>query len=529
MTPDTRDEEHKPEVASDVELLASLGYKQEFKRDFSPAELFGLSFSIIGVAPSVASVLLYSIVYGPVAMVWGWATCSVFLMFIAMAMAELGSSAPTSGGLYYWAFKFSSPKYRNLLAWVIGYINTIGYIGGTAGIDWGLALQIMAGASIGSNETFVPTNAQTFGVYCAILVVHSIIASMATKVVARLQLPYIALNILLCLGVIIGLPAATPKEFRNTAKFAMGDFENFVGWPDGYGFLLSFLAPLWTIGGFDTSVHISEEARNAQVAVPLAIMLAPALGCMLGWAINVALVFCMGTDLANITGSPIGQPMATILFNSFGRNGTLAIWSLFIVTQFMMGTNVLTAGSRQIFAFARDGALPFSRFLYRLNAHTGTPINCVCFCAFGAALLALLTFAGASAIGAVFTMAIVCQYLSYSTSIAARFLGGTTFKPGPFYLGRFSLPVAVVAVSFMLFMTVVLLFPLAPDPTAQSMNYTIVVIGGTIALCILYYFFPKYGGRYWFKGPVTTVEQVVDNDDGSKDDFKQEFESKASQ
>ena len=33
----------------DDALLASLGYKQEFKREFKPVELFGLSFSMIGL------------------------------------------------------------------------------------------------------------------------------------------------------------------------------------------------------------------------------------------------------------------------------------------------------------------------------------------------------------------------------------------------------------------------------------------------------------------------------------------------
>ena len=35
----------------------------------------------------------------------------------------------------------------------------------------------------------------------------------------------------LCLAVIIGLPAATPSEFRNSAKVALGDFnDGNVGW-----------------------------------------------------------------------------------------------------------------------------------------------------------------------------------------------------------------------------------------------------------------------------------------------------------
>ncbi len=40
--------------ANDVELLAVLGYKQEFKRAFRPLEVFGLAFSFIGLFPSIA-------------------------------------------------------------------------------------------------------------------------------------------------------------------------------------------------------------------------------------------------------------------------------------------------------------------------------------------------------------------------------------------------------------------------------------------------------------------------------------------
>lgn len=57
---------------ADEELLATLGYKQEFKREFSPLEIFGVSFSIIGLLPSMASVLSYAVVNGGgPAMVWG--------------------------------------------------------------------------------------------------------------------------------------------------------------------------------------------------------------------------------------------------------------------------------------------------------------------------------------------------------------------------------------------------------------------------------------------------------------------------
>jgi len=33
------------------------------------------------------------------------------------------------------------------------------------------------------------------------------------------------------------------------------------------------------------------------------------------------------------------------------------------------------AFSRQAFAFSRDGALPFSSYMYRINSYTKTPVN----------------------------------------------------------------------------------------------------------------------------------------------------------
>ena len=47
----------------------------------------------------------------------------------------------------------------------------------------------------------------------------------------------------------------------------------------------------------------------------------------------MVLAFWMGTDLDAILNSPIGQPMVEIFFNSFGQNGTLAIWAIVVVVQ----------------------------------------------------------------------------------------------------------------------------------------------------------------------------------------------------
>jgi len=492
---------------TDEELLASLGYKQEFKRAFSPLEVFGIAFSIIGLLPSIASVLFYAIPNGGgPAMVWGWAVASFFILLVGMSMAELASAAPTSGGLYFWTYSLSSPRWRRLLCWIVGYANTIGSIAAVASIDWGCAVQIMAAANIGSNEVFQATAAQSFGVYAAIIVMHMVICCLGTTILARLQTVYVVLNVLLCLAVIIALPAATPREFKNTAKFALWDFTNFNGYPNGYAFISSFLAPLWTICSFDASVHISEEASNAATAVPWAIVLAIAIGGVLGWAINMSLAFCMGTDLQTLYNSP--QPMAQIFFNSFGRKGTLAIWAIVVIVQFMMGSSMLLAASRQTFAFSRDSALPFSTWLYRMNGYTKTPVNTVVFDGLIALLLGLLVFAGTQAINAIFGISIVGLYIAYAIPIAARFLGTNNFQPGPFSLGVFSLPIATAAVLFMLLMSVVFFFPVTSTTTVQDMNYTVVVVGGVMILSVAWYYFPKYGGVHWFTGPVSNIDPI---------------------
>ncbi|TFK47246.1 APC amino acid permease [Heliocybe sulcata] len=506
---------------ADKQLLAELGYKQEFLRAFTPLEVFGIAFSIIGLLPSIASVLLYAIPNGGAsAMIWGWAVASIFILFVGMSMAELASAAPTSGGLYFWTHSLSSPRWRNLLAWIVGYSNTIGSIASVASIDWGCAVQIMAAAGIGSNLEFTATNAQTFGCYVAIVLTQAVICCLATQVLARLQTVYVILNVLLCLAVIIALPIVTPSEFKNSASYAFGNFSNVSGWPNGFAFILSFLAPLWTICSFDSSVHISEEASNAATAVPWAIVNAIGIAGILGWGINVSLAFCMGTDLDSLMNSPIGQPMAQIFFNSFGQKGTLGIWAVVVLVQYMMGSSMVLAASRQSFAFSRDGALPFSSVLYRMNSYTKTPVNTVWFVCISSILLGLLAFAGEGAIDAVFAIGVVALYVAYAIPIMARFMGENEYKPGPFNLGIWSLPVAIIAVAWMAFMGVVFLFPTSPQTSVADMNYTIVVLGGVLILSLIWYYFPVYGGVHWFTGPIPTVERKYESSETSSENEK---------
>lgn len=41
------------------------------------------------------------------------------------------------------------------------------------------------------------------------------------------------------------------------------------------------------------------------------------------------------------------------------------------------------------------------------------------------------------------------------------------------------------------------------------MNYTVLVLGGVLLLALAYFYFPKYGGVYWFKGPIANIDQDI--------------------
>ncbi|KAK1224154.1 hypothetical protein PQX77_012958 [Marasmius sp. AFHP31] len=208
------------------------------------------------------------------------------------------------------------------------------------------------------------------------------------------------------------------------------------------------------------------------------------------------MAFTMGKDLLNIVQNPIGQPFATIVLGALGKQGTLALWTFVVISQFIM------AHSR----FAADVCFQPRRYLYYISPSQGIPSRCV-WCSLGAAvLLGLIPLAGPAASSGIFALPVIGQYTCNATVICARWLGPSKFKPGPFYLGIMSLPVSVVAVIFMVFMAVILCFPSEPVVTPDTMNYAALVFGGVVLLATFYYFCPGIGGRNWFAGPAVTIE-----------------------
>src|SRR5881392_1662102 len=125
---------------SDVETLHKLGYAQEHRRKMSTFSNFAVSFTIISILSGCLTLYGYGMnTGGPIIMNIGWPLVGVMVLMVGLAMAEVCSSYPTAGGLYYWAAKLGG-KNSAAWSWFTGWFKLLGQVGVTAGIDFGLAL-----------------------------------------------------------------------------------------------------------------------------------------------------------------------------------------------------------------------------------------------------------------------------------------------------------------------------------------------------------------------------------------------------
>jgi amino acid transporter len=368
---------------------------------------------------------------------------------------------------------------------------------------------------IARDGNWTPSNGVVYAVFLCCVLLHGVLASTLSKIMGKLQTVFVAMNIILIAATIIALPVGKHlSSERNDAHFIFAQTENLTTWPTGWAFMLSWLSPIWTIGAFDSCVHMSEEASNAAKAVPYGIMMSIGSCWFLGFIIMIVIAATINPDLEAVLGSSFGQPMAQIYYDAIGKHGTLGLLSLLFIVQFVMGLSILVAASRQTWAFSRDGALPFSSFFRPISKRMGyIPLRTVWGCVFLAAVLGLLCLIAPAAAAALFSLAVAGNNLAWGLPIFCRVVWGQNkFVPGPFYTGdRFSKPIAWVAIIFLIFGIILAMFPDGgPNPTPQSMNYTVVINMAVWGGAMLYYFIDA---RKWFTGPKITIDVAALSDE----------------
>src|SRR5580698_647249 len=245
-------------MSSDEETLHRLGYAQELRRRMSGFSNFAVSFTIISILSGCLTLYGYGMATGgPAIIVWGWPIVGIMTLFVGLAMAEVCSSFPTAGGLYYWSAKLAK-KNGAAASWFTGWFNFLGQVAVTAGIDFGCAFFINAFLSL---EWGVSTaHWVTILIFAGVLLLHGLLNQFGIRLVAMLNdvsVWWHITGVLLIVAVLIFVPS-----HHASASYVFSSTFNGTAWHSTfYMLLLGLLLAQYTFTGYDASAHMTEETH----------------------------------------------------------------------------------------------------------------------------------------------------------------------------------------------------------------------------------------------------------------------------
>ncbi|MFJ8143094.1 amino acid permease [Streptomyces sp. NPDC096013] len=479
-------------LGDDNAVLAGLGYHAVLARRMGPFGNFAISFSVISILSGCMTLYGFGLnTGGPAVIMWGWAGVGLMVLLLGLSLGEVASAYPTSGGLYYMAHRLGGPRW----AWVTGWLNLLGLLGAIAGIDYGAALFVGALANL--QWGFAPTPQKTMVIFTVILLLHAVLNTFGVRLVSLLNSISVWWH-LLGVGVIVGTLFIAPVPHQS-ADFVFTHFNNGTGFGNGlYVTALGLLLAQYTFCGYDASSHLSEETTQAQISAPKGIVRSIWVSWIAGFILLAGLTFSI-QDYAGTQGSATGVPPAQIFLDVLGPTGAKILMLIVIVAQLFCGNAETAAASRMVFAFSRDGAVPFAATWRRVSTRTQTPVAAVWLAAGVALVLALPSLYSPTAYAAVTAINVIGITPAYAIPVYLRLRVGDRFQPGPWHLGRWSKPVGWTAVAWVAFVTVLFCLPQVSPVTVDSMNYAGVAL---IAVLLLAWVLWVTRGRRTYKIPL---------------------------
>ena len=483
---------------ADQKRLHELGYAQELRRRMSGFSNFAVSFTIISILSGCLTLYGFGMnTGGPAVIVWGWPFVGIMTLFVGLAMAEVCSSYPTAGGLYYWAAKIA-PKNGAAWSWFTGWFNFLGQVAVTAGIDFGAAFFINAllDLQFGFSST---VHWHTVLIFAIVLLVHGLLNQFGIKLVALLNDVSVWWHIIGVL-LIVGALAIAPAHHQS-AGFVFGHLVNGTGLSLGWWYIIpiGLLLAQYTFTGYDASAHMTEETHKAATAGPRGIVMSIMVSLVAGWVLLIGLTFAIQHYAAEASANSLtGVPPAQILIDSLGITGAKLLLLVVIGAQLFCGMSSVTANSRMIYAFSRDGALPGSAFWHRVNHRTRTPTNAIWLAAGSALVLGLPYLWNYTAYAAVTSIAVIGLYIAYVMPTFLRLRRGEHFQRGPWHLGRWSHIVGWIAVVWVVIITILFLLPQAGPINLTTFNYAIVAVAVVLGFAGLWW---VASAKRWFTGP----------------------------
>jgi amino acid permease (GABA permease) len=480
------------QLSEDEKRLHELGYAQELRRSMSGFSNFAVSFTIISILSGCLTLYGYGMnTGGPVLITWGWPIVGLMTLFVGLAMAEVCSSFPTAGGLYYWSAKLA-PRNPAAWSWFTGWFNFLGQVAITAGIDFGAAFFLNALLDVQWGFDTRPWH--TIVLFAAILVLHGGLNSFGVRLIAVLNNVSVWWHILGVLTIVTVL-AVVPSKHQS-ASFVFTHFVNNTGWHSTlYVLLLGLLLAQYTFTGYDASAHMTEETRDAAVSGPRGIVMSILVSLVAGWVLLIGITFAI-QNYGGEVGATV--PPAQIFIDAIGATGGKLLLLIAIGAQLFCGMSSVTANSRMIYAFSRDGALPGSSFWHRINGRTRTPTNAIWLAVAGALILGLPYLWNSTAYAAVTSIATIGLYVAYVIPTFLRLRLGSAFVRGPWHLGRWSKPIGIIAITWVVIITVLFMLPTTSPITWDNFNYTVIAVVAVVGFAWIYWL---VSARKWFTGP----------------------------
>jgi amino acid transporter len=215
------------------------------------------------------------------------------------------------------------------------------------------------------------------------------------------------------------------------------------------GFTRSLVLGVWTFTGFDAAAHVSEETRDPARRAPAGIVSAVAVSAVAGFVLVASLTLAV-RDPSAVAGAP--DAALAVLRGALGEDAGRAAMALVALAMWFAGLSSVTSASRMLFAFARDGGVPWAARLRRVNPRTGTPVVATAVASIASLVLVAVTAPLSTAVFlAVAALATVALYASYAVPIALGAIArtrGRWVRRGAWNFGRAGAPIAWAAVAW---------------------------------------------------------------------------------
>jgi amino acid transporter len=479
----------------DTRTLHALGYGQELWRRMTGFSNYAISLSTICIlAGGITSFHVGLCCVGGASIGLGWPLASLLALAFAATMAQLASAFPTAGGLYHWASLLGGRGW----GWTTAWFNLAGLITVLAAINvgtyafvrdaFGPLLHFQAAELSDATKYLLQA-----GCVLAITFSQALFNHLGIKVTTLLTdfNGYLILVVALALTLAM-LICAPGLHWAHLASFA-----NYSGLPAGaevwprtdniaWLFALGLLLPAYTITGFDASAHTAEETLGAAYTVPRSIVRSVWVSGLFGWVMLSAVVLAIpDMDEAAAQGDQAfvwitNRVLPTWLAGVFCTGIALA--------QYCCGLATVTSASRMVYAFARDGGLPFSKQLRQVSTGRRAPASAVWLVAGLAVAFTIFT-------PVYTTITTVCAIFLYISYLLPTLLGFFAYGRwwtvmGPWALGSWFRWLAAVC-----FLAGIGLFIIGVQPPNDKA--LVIVLGTGLTLALLWY----GRARYHFRGP----------------------------